>query len=45
MALNCVRYTKSITKDDPTQQGTTWNLMFSPEAYSDRRERGRARAF
>jgi len=35
MAVDCVRYTKSITKDDPTQQGTTWNLMFSPEAFSD----------
>jgi len=35
MAVDCVRYTKSITKDDPAQQGTTWNLMFSPEAFSD----------
>lgn len=34
-AVECVEYTRSITKDDPTQQGTTWNLMFSPEAFSD----------
>ncbi|KAF2802755.1 aldolase [Mytilinidion resinicola] len=35
MAVDCVRYTKSITKDDPAQHGTSWNLMFSPEAFSD----------
>ena len=35
IAVDCVRYTKSITKDDPNQQKTTWNLMFSPEAFSD----------
>ncbi|RHZ50794.1 uncharacterized protein CDV56_104828 [Aspergillus thermomutatus] len=34
-AVECVEYTRSITKDDPTQQDTTWNLMFSPEAFSD----------
>lgn len=34
-AVDCVRYTRSITKDDPAKQGTTWNLMFSPEAFSD----------
>ncbi|KAL4886499.1 2-isopropylmalate synthase [Aspergillus karnatakaensis] len=34
-AVDCVRYTRAITKDDPTQQHTTWNLMFSPEAFSD----------
>ncbi|KAL4919611.1 2-isopropylmalate synthase [Aspergillus aurantiobrunneus] len=34
-ARECVEYTRSITKDDPAQQGTTWNLMFSPEAFSD----------
>ncbi|KAL2814077.1 hypothetical protein BDW59DRAFT_167306 [Aspergillus cavernicola] len=34
-AVECVQYTKAITKDDPAQQGTTWNLMFSPEAFSD----------
>ncbi|RDW61205.1 Pyruvate carboxyltransferase [Aspergillus mulundensis] len=34
-AVDCVRYTRAITKDDPAQQGTSWNLMFSPEAFSD----------
>ncbi|RWA08418.1 hypothetical protein EKO27_g6690 [Xylaria grammica] len=29
-----VSYVKSITKDDPETRGTTWNLMFSPEAFS-----------
>ena len=33
--IDCVTYAKSITKDDPNQNGTTWNLMFSPEAFSD----------
>ena len=33
MAVDCVRYTKSITKD--IHFDTTWNLMFSPEAFSD----------
>ncbi|ROW04908.1 hypothetical protein VPNG_07043 [Cytospora leucostoma] len=32
--VEAVTYCKSITKDDPSQQGTTWNLMFSPEAFS-----------
>lgn len=35
MAVDCVNYTREITKDDPTRQDTTWNLMFSPEAFSD----------
>lgn len=30
-----IKYFKSITKDDPSQQATTWNLMFSPETFSD----------
>ncbi|KAJ5688754.1 hypothetical protein N7462_003146 [Penicillium macrosclerotiorum] len=34
-AVECVEYTRAITKDDPAQQDTTWNLMFSPEAFSD----------
>ena len=33
MAVDCVQYTKSITKDIHPE--TTWNLMFSPEAFSD----------
>ncbi|CAA9966416.1 Aldolase [Pyrenophora teres f. maculata] len=35
MAVDCVTYTRLLTKEDPSQQGTTWNLMFSPEAFSD----------
>ena len=34
-AITAVQYAKSITKDDPAQRETTWNLMFSPEAFSD----------
>ncbi|CAG8980140.1 hypothetical protein HYALB_00011673 [Hymenoscyphus albidus] len=34
-AVDCVRYARSITKDDPKQQGTTWSLVFSPEAFTD----------
>ncbi|KAK6220777.1 hypothetical protein LQW54_001969 [Pestalotiopsis sp. IQ-011] len=30
-----VTYFRSITKDEPSQQGTRWNLMFSPEHFSD----------
>ena len=33
--VESIRYAKSITKDDPSQRETTWNLMFSPEAFSD----------
>lgn len=32
--VEAVAYAKSITKEDPSQQGTAWNLMFSPEAFS-----------
>ena len=35
LAVDCVKYTRSITKDDPCQRLTEWNLMFSPEAFSD----------
>ncbi|KAJ4293444.1 hypothetical protein N0V90_008727 [Kalmusia sp. IMI 367209] len=35
MAVDCVTYTRQITKEDPERQDTTWNLMFSPEAFSD----------
>ncbi|KAF4303993.1 Pyruvate carboxyltransferase [Botryosphaeria dothidea] len=34
-AVDCVAYARSITKDDPSQAGTQWNLVFSPEAFSD----------
>ncbi len=33
--IDCVRYARSITKDDPEQESTEWNLVFSPEAFSD----------
>lgn len=33
-AVEAITYFKSITKDDPSQKATTWNLMFSPEAFS-----------
>ncbi|KAI1748001.1 hypothetical protein F4782DRAFT_389254 [Xylaria castorea] len=32
--VEAVEYMKSITKNDISQNGTTWNLMFSPEAFS-----------
>ncbi|KAI3335624.1 hypothetical protein F4824DRAFT_151500 [Ustulina deusta] len=32
--VESVEYLKSITKNDISQNGTTWNLMFSPEAFS-----------
>ncbi|EKG19883.1 Pyruvate carboxyltransferase [Macrophomina phaseolina MS6] len=36
LAVDCVRHTRSITKDHPVRgQQTEWNLMFSPEAFSD----------
>ncbi len=33
--VEAIRYAKSFTKDDTSQRETIWNLMFSPEAYSD----------
>jgi 2-isopropylmalate synthase len=35
MAVDCVTYTRQLTKEDPSRSNTTWNLMFSPEAFSD----------
>ncbi|KAI0528334.1 hypothetical protein GGR58DRAFT_496299 [Xylaria digitata] len=32
--VEAVKYAKSITKDVASHQGTVWNLMFSPEAFS-----------
>jgi 2-isopropylmalate synthase len=34
-AVDCVSYARSISKDHPDHAGTNWNLMFSPEAFSD----------
>lgn len=35
LAVECTKYLRSITKDDPSQQGTDWQYEFSPETFSD----------
>ncbi|ORY13397.1 hypothetical protein BCR34DRAFT_599931 [Clohesyomyces aquaticus] len=35
LAVECTKYARSITKDDPSQQGTEWAYEFSPETFSD----------
>ena len=35
MAVECTKYARSITKDDPAQAGTQWRYEFSPETFSD----------
>jgi len=35
LAVECTRYARSITKDDPKQAGTQWLFEFSPETFSD----------
>jgi len=35
LAVDCTRYARSITKDDPSQLGTEWAFEFSPETFSD----------
>ncbi|PVH97732.1 2-isopropylmalate synthase [Periconia macrospinosa] len=35
LAVECTRYARSITKDDPEQAGTEWAYEFSPETFSD----------
>ena len=35
LAVECTRYARSITKDDPSQRGTEWAFEFSPETFSD----------
>ncbi|KAJ9632068.1 2-isopropylmalate synthase (Alpha-isopropylmalate synthase) (Alpha-IPM synthetase) [Taxawa tesnikishii (nom. ined.)] len=35
LAVECTKYARSITKDDPTQSGTHWMYEFSPETFSD----------
>lgn len=35
LAVECTRYARSITKDDPSQAGTHWHYEFSPETFSD----------
>ncbi|KAJ6111151.1 2-isopropylmalate synthase [Penicillium sp. IBT 16267x] len=34
-AVQCTKYARSITKDDPAQAGTEWQFEFSPETFSD----------
>jgi len=35
LAVECTKYARSITKDDPTTTGTEWAFEFSPETFSD----------
>ena len=35
LAVECTRYARSITKDDPSTSGTEWAFEFSPETFSD----------
>ncbi|KAL1302705.1 hypothetical protein AAFC00_003065 [Neodothiora populina] len=35
LAVECTKYARSITKDDPSHAGTQWSYEFSPETFSD----------
>ncbi|TKX19316.1 2-isopropylmalate synthase [Elsinoe australis] len=35
LAVECTKYARSITKDDPSQKDTYWAFEFSPETFSD----------
>lgn len=35
LAVECTKYARSITKDDPETKGTEWAYEFSPETFSD----------
>ena len=35
LAVECTKYARSITKDDPAMAGTHWSYEFSPETFSD----------
>jgi len=35
MAVECTKYARSITKDDPEMAGTEWAFEYSPENFSD----------
>jgi 2-isopropylmalate synthase len=35
LAVECTKYARSITKDDPSTRGTHWAYEFSPETFSD----------
>ncbi len=35
LAVKCTKYVRSLTKDDPSTNGTEWAFEFSPETFSD----------
>lgn len=35
LAVECTKFARSITKDDPSTAGTEWQYEFSPETFSD----------
>ena len=35
LAVECTKYARSITKDDPATAGTEWVFEYSPECFSD----------
>ena len=35
LAVKCTKLARSLTKDDPSQEGTEWAYEFSPETFSD----------
>jgi len=35
LAVECTKYARSITKDDPSTSSTEWAFEFSPETFSD----------
>lgn len=35
LAVKCTKLVRSLTKDDPSAQGTEWAFEFSPETFSD----------
>jgi len=35
LAVECTKYARSLTKDDPASSGTQWQYEFSPETFSD----------
>ncbi|KAE9984774.1 hypothetical protein BLS_001347 [Venturia inaequalis] len=39
LAVECTKYARSITKDDPETAGTEWAFEFSPETFNDTDEK------
>ena len=35
LAIKCTKLVRSLTKDDPSTNGTEWSFEFSPETFSD----------